>query len=241
MTCAWSPDDELLAWGGLDNACTIAESSNPTARRELRGHEGYVSCTRFLADGNVITSSGDGTCVLWDIRRSVAVSRFTDHDADVLGVAPCPLSTATFASCSTDETARVWDARDPRKATHVFGGHDGDVNSVQYMPSGRTIVTAGEDGSLRMWDLRSYARLNEMASPAIPSSAATLAISASGRLVFAGHDDCKVHGWDALDDTASTPAYTLSGHTYRVSAAAISPDGRALCSGSWDRNLMVWA
>ena len=241
MACAWSPDDTMLAWGGLDNICTIAESDNPENRRELRGHEGYVSCTRFTTDGNVLTASGDGTCVLWDIKRSVAAARFTDHAGDVLGVAPSPLSPAVFASCSTDETARVWDARDPRKATHVFGGHEGDVNVVRFMPSGHTIGTGGEDGTVKVWDLRSYSRINEMATSSILTSVAGLAFSASGRVAFAGHDDCNVYGWDALAESAAVPSYTLGGHSYRVSCVAVSPDGRALCSGSWDHSLVVWA
>lgn len=241
MACAFAPDDALLAWGGLDNICTIAEAANTDKRRELRGHEGYVSCTRFTIDGNVLTSSGDGTCVLWDIRRSVAAARFTDHGSDVLGVAACPTSPHIFASCSTDESARVWDARDARKATHVFTGHEGDVNVVRFLPSGMGVATGGEDGAAKVFDLRSYARINDMASPSIVTSVAGLALSASGRVLFAGHDDCNVYGWDTLAEDAPAPVYTLGGHSYRVSCVAVSPDGTALCSGSWDHNLAVWA
>ena len=92
MTCAYSPSGNFVACGGLDNICSIYSLNNPNNRdgsntrgaRELSAHSGYLSCCRFLNDRQIVTSSGDMTCMLWDIEAGVRVVEFSDHTGDVM-------------------------------------------------------------------------------------------------------------------------------------------------------------
>jgi guanine nucleotide-binding protein G(I)/G(S)/G(T) subunit beta-1 len=77
----------------------------------LEGHEGYVSCVRFLQSGDVVTGSGDASCGLWDAAHGVLKQRFSDHSGDVCHVAVNPEAPTVFASVSLDATAKVWDTR----------------------------------------------------------------------------------------------------------------------------------
>lgn len=65
MTCAYAPSGSYVACGGLDNICSIyslkTREGNVRVSRELPGHTGYLSCCRFLDDGQIVTSSGDMT------------------------------------------------------------------------------------------------------------------------------------------------------------------------------------
>ena len=47
--------------------------------KELAGHTGYLSCCRFLNNRQILTSSGDMSCALWDIERGQRVMEFTGH------------------------------------------------------------------------------------------------------------------------------------------------------------------
>ena len=58
----------------------------------------------------------------------------------------------------------------------------------------------------------------------------------SGRLLFGGYNDYVVNVWDVLKCNRVTLLY---GHENRVSCLGVSPDGTALCTGSWDFNLKV--
>ena len=133
MTCAFAPSGTMVASGGLDNLCTISqfrqrETSNKIVA-ELTGHSGYLSCCRFLNDQQIVTSSGDATCILWDIEKTKAITTFSDHENDVMAVSVFP-DKNIFASCSCDTLVKIWDYRTP-KCTQTFFGHEGDINSVQ--------------------------------------------------------------------------------------------------------------
>lgn len=89
MTCAYSPSGNFVACGGLDNICSIynlqnKEGNSVRGARELSAHSGYLSCCRFLNDRQIVTSSGDMTCMLWDIEAGVRVVEFSDHTGDVM-------------------------------------------------------------------------------------------------------------------------------------------------------------
>jgi guanine nucleotide-binding protein G(I)/G(S)/G(T) subunit beta-1 len=154
MTCAYSPSGNFVACGGLDNICSIynlnsKDGSNVKGARELSAHSGYLSCCRFLNDRQIVTSSGDMTCMLWDIEAGVRVVEFSDHTGDVMRYdtgqvyPPCKqvahslqqssLSLGpnqnVFVSGACDATAKLWDIRSG-KATQTFTGHESDINAV---------------------------------------------------------------------------------------------------------------
>jgi len=88
MTCAYSPSGAFVACGGLDNICSVYNLRSREipirVTRELNAHTGYLSCCRFFDDKNIVTSSGDMTCLLWDIETGSKVSEFVDHKGDVM-------------------------------------------------------------------------------------------------------------------------------------------------------------
>ena len=57
-----------------------------------------------------------------------------------------------------------------------------------------------------------------------------------GRLLFGGYNDYCMHIWDVLKGHRVSIVYA---HENRVSCLSMSPDGTALCTGSWDYTLRV--
>lgn len=246
MTCAYSPSADMVAAGGLDNIVSIYRLStdkrmvtNEKPAAELAQHEGYLSCCRFIDSNNIISSSGDSTCILWDITRGAPKQVFTDHTSDVMSVSLTPANSNIFVSGSCDSLAKVWDIRQPgKKSALSFKGHESDINSVQFMNDGTAFATGSDDSSCGLWDLRSSTQINRYASPKVLCGVTSVSFSGSGRLLFASYDEQVVHVWDTL--FASNFA-RLDGHEERVSCVAVSPDGQALCTASWDTTMKIWA
>jgi guanine nucleotide-binding protein G(I)/G(S)/G(T) subunit beta-1 len=242
MTCAYAPSGHLVACGGLDNLCSIYairtdETMTGKAVRELVKHQGYLSCCRFLNDRQLLTSSGDRTCLLWDVETGISEMAFKGHTGDVMSLSLSPLDSACFVSGGCDATARVWDRRSG-KNVQTFTGHEADINSVHFFPNGDAFATGSDDTSCRLFDLRADRELNCYTQETIMCGVTSVAFSSSGRLLFAGYDDFQCHVWDTL---RGDHVGVLSGHENRVSCLGISVDGMALCTGSWDTTLKIWA
>jgi len=241
MTCAYSPSGSWVACGGLDNICSVynLRSRDVPIRvsRELNSHTGYLSCCRFLNDRQIVTSSGDMTCILWDIEAGSKVTEFSDHNGDVMSVSINPVDKNTFVSGACDATAKLWDLR-TGKCTQTFSGHDSDINAVQFFPNGMAFGTGSDDASCRLFDIRADRELMQYSHDNILSGITSIAFSISGRFLFAGYDDFNCNVWDSLKGER---VFTLQGHDNRVSCLGVSSDGMALCTGSWDSLLRIWA
>ncbi|KAI8061678.1 G-protein beta subunit [Gongronella butleri] len=211
-----------------------SDITKPT--RELVAHAGYISSCKFLSDSQILTSSGDTTCILWDIDANVKLKEFIDHTGDVMSLSVSP-NPSIFVSGACDATAKIWDIRSG-KCVQSFSGHESDVNAVQFFPNGNAIGTGSDDASCRLYDLRADRELNMYASEQIFCGITSVAFSISGRLLFGGYDDFHCHVWDTLK---GNHVGALRAHENRVSCLGVSSDGVALCTGSWDSLLKVWS
>ncbi|KAF9021733.1 guanine nucleotide binding protein beta subunit 2 [Hymenopellis radicata] len=243
MTCAYAPSGNFVACGGLDNICSIynlnnnkTDGTNLKGARELSAHSGYLSCCRFINDRQIVTSSGDMTCMLWDIEAGARVVEFSDHTGDVMSLSLGP-NQNVFVSGACDATAKLWDIRSGR-ATQTFTGHESDINAVQFFPNGDAFATGSDDASCRLFDIRADRELNAFTHDNILCGITSVAFSISGRILFGGYDDWTCNVWDTLKGER---VGVLTGHENRVSCLGVSTDGMALCTGSWDSTLRVWA
>lgn len=241
MTCAYSPSGSFVACGGLDNICSVynlrAKEVPIRVSRELNSHTGYLSCCRFLNDRQIVTSSGDMTCILWDIEAGSKVTEFSDHNGDVMSLSINPNDKNTFVSGACDATAKLWDMR-TGKCTQTFAGHDSDINAVHFFPNGNAFGTGSDDASCRLFDIRADREMMKYTHDSILCGITSVAFSVSGRYFFAGYDDFNCNVWDTLKGER---VFTLQGHDNRVSCLGVSSNGMALCTGSWDSLLRIWA
>jgi len=242
MTCAFEQSKgQLVACGGLDNLCSIYDlSQGGKAVKELAAHDGYLSCCRFIDEGKIASSSGDQTCILWDIESGEVLKTFSQHHGDVMSLAICPTNQNVFVSGSVDTTAKVWDIRSGKCVQSHFG-HESDINSISFFPDGNAFGTGSDDSTCRLFDMRCYSEVNCFGNDKILCGITSVDFSKSGRLLFAGYDDFNTIAWDTIND-GNIHAFQLPvPHDNRVSCIGVNPAGDALCTGSWDTLLKIWA
>ena len=135
----------------------------------------------------------------------------------------------------TDEALRSTLGR--AKPSRVWTAHDSSVGSVVFSPDGQMLASAGNDNTIRLWDLSAPAAPPiELAANAGPVF--DVAFSPDGQTLASGDAGGTVRLWDLADPTASPSV--LPGHDGAAATVAFNSDGKMLASGGEDGVVRVW-
>jgi len=145
-------------------AATAATEESRKPLFTFNGHQDEGFALDFSAAKPGLMASGDCASRLhvWNPTEggtwNVDPQPYVGHTSSVEDIAWSPVEPNVLMSCGCDSTVRVWDVR--RKsgsALTVDEGHGHDINVLSWNRLVNYLVVTGcDDGSFRVWDLRSF-------------------------------------------------------------------------------------
>lgn len=183
------------------------------------GHKGAVWCSKISRDASRAASgSADFTAKVWDTYTGECLHSFP-HNHIVRTVALSPTSSHLLTG-GQEKKVRIFNITRPDLEPETLedsGGlaHEGMVKSVVWIGD-HTGVTAGEDGSVKWWDLRTRKLSTSLA---FPTAVTSMEFSPqTNRLVVTSGKT--VSFIPAIPNGSPTHSLTLS---YAPSSASIHP------------------
>ncbi|KAF5129801.1 uncharacterized protein G6M90_00g017440 [Metarhizium brunneum] len=142
-------DHNILATGSYDTTIKIWNIETGEVIRTLRGHTSTVRCLQF-DDSKLISGSFDKTIKIWNWQTGECLSTLQCHTEGVLSV---HFDGCTLASGSIDKTVKIFSFGN--KETFSLRGHTDWVNHVRIDSPSRTVFSASDDMTVKLWDLDS--------------------------------------------------------------------------------------
>jgi WD40 repeat protein len=189
-----------------------------------------------------MTGGVDFTGRLWSLATGNEIRHFVFGDGAILGLAFSPdgkyLATTSGSFLSL---AHLWTTEMPPGETR-FIGHTAGLWRAIVSKDGKRVLTAGDDGTARIWDSATGQELKRFGGRSNPPRDFRSAVfSPDEKYVLTCGNDNTSRGYARLWDAQTAElVLTYTGHTDLVRMAAFSPDGQYVVTTSADGTARTW-
>lgn len=138
-------------------------SDRPFFTHTLHKDEGWALGWSPLVRGLLFSGDNRGAIFKTQISDNggadVDPVAYEGHTGSVEDIVCSPTEAEVFASCSSDKTIRIWDSRVKKRCAAWITAHKTDVNVISWnsnRDAEHLLVSGGDDGSIKVWDLRNF-------------------------------------------------------------------------------------
>jgi WD40 repeat protein len=196
----------------------------------------------FSPDGRLLATSGqfDNTVFVWDVINTRLIQRLkASEHVSVTTFSP----DGTLLVTRSGTTAQIWEVASGR-AVGYLRGHTAGITFLHFFDGGSKIVSAANDGTVRIWDAREAKQIAVFSGHEILTTNAAVYIDkvipilGGSKLVTYSNWDKTVRIWNVENfiDAPATPK-----HPHRVASAAFTNDGKSIFTTALDGRLRFFS
>lgn len=238
-------DGKLLVSAAADRTARGWEPATGKALWTWTAKSAVCAAAVRAGGKQVAAGAADGSLTVLDVSAGEAkeVWSGTAHTAGVAAVAYAPDGSA-LATAGGDGALQLWtlDEAGVPKPGHRFEGQPGlgaggglfPLSAAAFTPDGRFVAAAGADAVVRVFDAQTRAEVRGLRGHTAWATA--VAFGPGGRLLVSGGADGKALAFELTPQEGATPV----GHLLKLTAVAVSPDGKTAATASADRTVKLW-
>jgi WD40 repeat protein len=249
---SFNPDEasRMLATAGDDGVVHLwdIDTAKTLPNGELRGLDQLVYAVAFSPDGSKLASTSlDGKLVLWGAKTpGFSLVEYRGHNSKVTAIA---VSSDSKYTASGDQAGHIhiWKVSNPNvpfvdNSIADWSDSSGGISSLSYCPDGSSLISAGEDGTLRIWQ----SNTGKLSGPTLRGhgKAVRSVVCGQNNLAVSGGDDGTIRVWDLKLRTnvrvIPMPSDLPPDFDNRILSLSLSPDGKVVASGANDQRLRLW-
>uniref|UniRef100_A0A0V0G6W9 Actin-interacting protein 1 n=1 Tax=Triatoma dimidiata TaxID=72491 RepID=A0A0V0G6W9_TRIDM len=152
----YSPNGNLFASAGFDGKVFLYDGMSADLISEMGSpaHKGGVYGVAWKPDGTqLLTSSGDKTCRLWDVETKTVVSEFIMGNQVEDQQVSCLWQGQHLLTVSLSGFITYLDVNDPNKPIRIIKGHNKPITVLTLSPDRQKIYTGSHDGFITAWNV----------------------------------------------------------------------------------------
>ncbi|NLG99018.1 MAG: WD40 repeat domain-containing protein [Chloroflexi bacterium] len=163
-----------LVCGGVDGIVYVWSLPEGAKARELQGHQDAITYLASAPNSDLAASAGrDGAVMVWNTASGGLVRAVQSQPGGPLTALCLHPNEQVLAGGRSSGEITLWNISTGRVIDRLHA-HRQAVTGLALSPGGETLYSAGRDGTLQVWDLRTFLTLRLAGETARPGSAARL-------------------------------------------------------------------
>lgn len=258
-TLAWSPDGTRLA-AAVGKEVYVYDPATGKEQFCLRGHSDFISCLAFQPDGQALASGSDDRSVrVWDWQGNARLIQ-PEPGQPQQAIVALTYSRDGQYLLQLDQTGALTvlapqEQKQPQLVRLNLVKEKAQGSALALAANGRLLAASLVPGKVHLFEL-TIDRLQASVSVSLQrvydtpgmGTVTALGFDKTGQRLVTSSNDANSSGTDGVvgnvriwDTLTGKLVQTYRGHTAKVDALAIAPDGSQIASGGQDQNVKLWS